>query len=125
MLPGWAQSDERCYNGANGAHTNVTQTDVIIVGAGPCGLFAVFELGLLDIQCAVIDILDRPGGQCAELYPEKPIYDIPGLPEIVTGQGADRPVCWSRPSRSMRQFHLQPDGGHRLEKHGPTMSFIG
>jgi len=60
-------------------------TDVIIVGAGPVGLFAVFELGLLDLKTHVIDILDKPGGQCAELYPEKPIYDIPALP-IVTGQ---------------------------------------
>jgi thioredoxin reductase (NADPH) len=60
-------------------------TDAVIIGAGPCGLFAVFELGLLDIKCEVIDILDRAGGQCAELYPEKPIYDIPALP-IVTGQ---------------------------------------
>jgi thioredoxin reductase (NADPH) len=61
------------------------QTDVIIVGAGPIGLFAVFELGLLDLKAHLVDILDRPGGQCAELYPEKPIYDIPGLP-VVTGQ---------------------------------------
>jgi thioredoxin reductase (NADPH) len=60
------------------------ETDVVIVGAGPCGLFAIFELGLLDLKCHVIDILDKPGGQCAELYPEKPIYDIPALP-IVTG----------------------------------------
>ncbi len=62
------------------------ETDVVIVGAGPVGLFAVFELGLLDLKTHVIDILDRPGGQCAELYPEKPIYDIPGLPQV-TGQG--------------------------------------
>ncbi|MEQ1652657.1 MAG: NAD(P)/FAD-dependent oxidoreductase [Hyphomicrobium sp.] len=61
------------------------ETDVVIIGAGPCGLFAVFELGLLDLKCHVVDILDRPGGQCAELYPEKPIYDVPALP-IVTGQ---------------------------------------
>ena len=61
------------------------ETDVIIVGAGPIGLFAVFELGLLDLKAHLVDILDRPGGQCTELYPEKPIYDIPGLP-IVTGQ---------------------------------------
>ena len=47
----------------------VISTDAVIVGAGPCGLFAVFELGLLDIKCHVVDILDRPGGQCAELYP--------------------------------------------------------
>ena len=61
------------------------ETDVAIIGAGPIGLFAVFELGLLDLKCHLIDILDRAGGQCTELYPEKPIYDIPGLP-IVTGQ---------------------------------------
>jgi thioredoxin reductase (NADPH) len=60
-------------------------TDVAIVGAGPIGLFAVFELGLLDIKCHLIDILPKPGGQCAELYPEKPIYDIPGF-SIITGQ---------------------------------------
>jgi thioredoxin reductase (NADPH) len=62
------------------------KTDVLIIGAGPCGLFAVFELGLLDVRAHLVDILDKVGGQCAELYPEKPIYDIPGLP-IVTGQG--------------------------------------
>src|SRR5215467_5952691 len=61
------------------------ETDVAIIGAGPVGLFAVFELGLLDLKCHLVDILDRPGGQCTELYPEKPIYDIPALP-IVTGQ---------------------------------------
>ncbi len=61
------------------------ETDVIVVGAGPVGLFVVFELGLLDLKAHLVDVLDRPGGQCAELYPEKPIYDIPGLP-IVTGQ---------------------------------------
>jgi len=61
------------------------ETDVVIIGAGPAGLFAVFELGLLDLKTHLIDILDRPGGQCTELYPEKPIYDIPALP-IVTGQ---------------------------------------
>ncbi|MBG77525.1 MAG: ferredoxin--NADP(+) reductase [Alphaproteobacteria bacterium] len=66
--------------------SDIIQTDAIIVGAGPCGLFCVFELGLLDMKCHLVDILDRPGGQCAELYPEKPIYDIPAWPEI-TGQG--------------------------------------
>ncbi|MEX3009455.1 NAD(P)/FAD-dependent oxidoreductase [Hoeflea sp. TYP-13] len=65
--------------------TENIETDVVIVGAGPVGLFAVFELGLYDLECHLIDILDRPGGQCAELYPEKPIYDIPGLP-VVSGQ---------------------------------------
>jgi thioredoxin reductase (NADPH) len=71
-------------DGTVGAGT--IETDAVIIGGGPVGLFAVFELGLVDIKAHVIDILDKAGGQCAELYPEKPIYDIPGLP-IVTGQG--------------------------------------
>ena len=66
--------------------TDHIETDVVIIGAGPVGLFAVFELGLLDIKCHLIDILPKVGGQCAGLYPEKPIYDIPGFP-MVTGQG--------------------------------------
>lgn len=60
-------------------------TDAVTIGAGPVGLFAVFELGLLDIRCHLIDILPKVGGQCAELYPEKPIYDIPGFP-VISGQ---------------------------------------
>lgn len=66
--------------------TEIIKTDALIVGAGPVGLFAVFELGLLDIKAHVLDILPKIGGQCSELYPEKPIYDIPGFPTI-TGQG--------------------------------------
>jgi thioredoxin reductase (NADPH) len=66
--------------------TEIITTDAVIIGAGPVGLFAVFELGLLDIKAHLIDILPKAGGQCAELYPEKPIYDIPGFP-IITGQG--------------------------------------
>ncbi len=66
--------------------SDTIKTDVLIVGAGPVGLFAVFELGLYDLKCHLVDILDRPGGQCTELYPEKPIYDIPAIP-VVTGQG--------------------------------------
>ena len=58
------------------------KTDVAIIGAGPVGLFAVFECGMLDMKCHVFDALDVPGGQCAALYPEKPIYDIPGYPRI-------------------------------------------
>ena len=60
-------------------------TDVIIIGAGPVGLFAVFELGLLNLQCHLVDNLDKIGGQCSELYPDKPIYDIPSRPKV-TGQ---------------------------------------
>ena len=59
------------------------KTDIIIIGAGPAGLFAVFEAGLLKLKCHLIDILPAPGGQCSELYPKKPIYDIPGHPEIL------------------------------------------
>ncbi len=66
-------------------NTERHETDVAIIGAGPVGLFAVFELGLLNLNCHLIDILDKPGGQCAELYPEKPIYDIPAIP-VCTGQ---------------------------------------
>jgi thioredoxin reductase (NADPH) len=66
--------------------TETIKTDALIIGAGPCGLFAVFELGLLDMKAHLVDILDKVGGQCAELYPEKPIYDIPGIPYI-TGHG--------------------------------------
>lgn len=64
----------------------VIETDAVIVGAGPVGLFQVFELGLLEIKAHIIDSLAYPGGQCVELYPDKPIYDIPALP-VVTGQG--------------------------------------
>lgn len=61
------------------------KTDILIIGAGPTGLFAVFEAGLLKMKCHLIDALPQPGGQCSELYPKKPIYDIPGFPEILAG----------------------------------------
>jgi len=63
----------------------VINTDVVIVGAGPCGLFQVFELGLLGLKSHVVDSIRQPGGQCTELYPDKPIYDIPGIP-VCTGE---------------------------------------
>lgn len=64
-------------------------TDILIIGAGPTGLFAVFEAGLLKLKCHLIDALPQPGGQCAELYPKKPIYDIPGFPEVLAGDLVD------------------------------------
>ncbi len=70
--------------------SNLATTDVVIIGAGPVGLFAVFELGLLGLKTHLIDVLDKPGGQCAELYPEKPIYDIPAWPVISGQQLTDR-----------------------------------
>lgn len=65
------------------------QTDILIIGAGPTGLFAVFEAGLLKLKCHIIDALPQPGGQLAELYPKKPIYDIPGFPEVLAGDLVD------------------------------------
>jgi thioredoxin reductase (NADPH) len=62
------------------------QTDIIIIGAGPVGLFTVFEAGLLKLRCHLIDSLPQPGGQCSEIYPKKPIYDIPGYPSILAGE---------------------------------------
>ena len=61
------------------------KTDILIIGAGPTGLFAVFEAGLLKLKCHLIDALPQPGGQCSEIYPKKPIYDIPAFPEILAG----------------------------------------
>ena len=99
---------------------NTIKTDVVIIGAGPVGLFAVFELGLVDIKSHLVDILDRPGGQCTELYPEKPIYDIPGL-TVVTGQElTDRLMEQVKPFGA--EFHLSQrveslerlNGGFRL-----------
>lgn len=84
--------------------SDVITTDVVIIGAGPCGLFAVFELGLLDIRCHVLDILDRPGGQCAELYPEKPIYDIPALPLVTGAELTHRLMEQAKPFKP--QFHF-------------------
>ena len=60
----------------------VHQTDIAVIGAGPVGLFAVFEAGMLGLRCHVLDALGAVGGQCVALYPEKPIYDIPGYPEV-------------------------------------------
>jgi len=61
------------------------KTDILIIGGGPTGLFTVFEAGLLKMKCHILDSLTQPGGQCIELYPKKPIYDIPGYPEIIAG----------------------------------------
>lgn len=85
-------------------------TDVAIIGAGPVGLFAVFELGMLKIRCHVIDALETIGGQCAALYPEKPIYDIPALPEVLAGELVERLSRQAAPFQPA--YHL----GQRVEK---------
>jgi thioredoxin reductase (NADPH) len=106
------------------------ETDAVIIGAGPCGLFTVFELGLLDIRCHVLDILDRPGGQCAELYPEKPIYDIPALPIVTGAELTSRLMEQAKPFHP--QFHFnqmvtelvkQEDGRFLLKTDG-DLSFL-
>lgn len=66
-------------------NTNTVETDILIIGAGPVGLFAVFEAGLLKMRCHIIDVLPQPGGQLTEIYPKKPIYDIPGYPSVLAG----------------------------------------
>ena len=94
------------------------ETDAVIIGAGPVGLFAVFELGLLDIKAHVIDILDKPGGQCAELYPEKPIYDIPALP-VVSGQElTDRLLEQIKPFGAELHYNERVDELERLPEGG-------
>jgi thioredoxin reductase (NADPH) len=94
---------------------NIIKTDAVIIGAGPVGIFAVFELGLVDIKCHVIDILDRPGGQCTELYPEKPIYDIPGL-TIVTGQElTDKLMDQIKPFGAELHFNQRVETLERLD----------
>jgi thioredoxin reductase (NADPH) len=98
---------------AEAADDSVIHTDIVIIGAGPCGLFAVFEAGLLDMKCHLIDNLDKIGGQCAELYPEKPIYDIPSRP-VCTGQElVDQLLEQAKPFDPM--FHLSQQA-ERLER---------
>ena len=80
------------------------KTDAVIIGAGPSGLFQVFELGLLDIQAHVVDSLNQVGGQCAELYPDKPIYDIPALPVCGAQELVDRLMEQISPFKP--EFHL-------------------
>ncbi|MDG1427321.1 MAG: NAD(P)/FAD-dependent oxidoreductase [Crocinitomicaceae bacterium] len=73
------------------------KTDIIIIGAGPVGLFTIFEAGLLKLRCHLIDSLPAPGGQCSEIYPKKPIYDIPGFPSILAGELIDNLVEQAKP----------------------------
>lgn len=95
-----------------------SKTDVLIIGAGPVGLFAVFELGLLDMTCHLVDILDRPGGQCAELYPEKPIYDIPGWP-VITAQGlVDQLMQQIAPFKPVFSFSRMVTSLERIDHEG-------
>ena len=84
------------------AHTN--QTDVVIIGAGPVGLFTVFECGMVRLNCHVVDVLEDAGGQCTALYPEKPIYDIPGFPRVEAAELVVRLKAQAAPFRPV--YHL-------------------
>jgi thioredoxin reductase (NADPH) len=100
---------------------SMQRKDVAIIGAGPVGLFAVFECGMLGLSCHVVDVLDTPGGQCAALYPEKPIYDIPGYPVIAAQDLIARLAEQAAPfdplyhlGRRVDRLQLLPEGGFRL-----------
>ncbi|MAZ84254.1 MAG: ferredoxin--NADP(+) reductase [Hoeflea sp.] len=95
--------------------TTPIETDVVIIGAGPVGLFAVFELGLYDLKCHLIDILDRPGGQCAELYPEKPIYDIPAWPTITGQELTEKLLEQIEPFKPEFHFNRMVSGFKKLD----------
>ena len=90
--------------------------DVAIIGAGPVGLFAVFECGMLEMSCQLFDALPAPGGQCVALYPEKPIYDIPGYPRIDAAQLVDRLLEQAAPFAPV--FHLGHPVAALLEQEG-------
>ena len=89
---------------STGAAPAAKNTDALIIGAGPCGLFQIFELGLLGIQADIVDSLKQPGGQCTELYPDKPIYDIPALPVCGAQELVDRLMQQAKPFNAT--FHL-------------------
>ena len=93
----------------------IEKTDVVIVGAGPVGLFAIFELGLLNISCHLIDNLDKPGGQCAELYPEKPIYDIPSRASITGQELTDDLLAQAKPFKPVYHLSQQVERIDKLE----------
>ncbi|NNC83412.1 MAG: NAD(P)/FAD-dependent oxidoreductase [Flavobacteriales bacterium] len=95
------------------------RTDILIIGAGPVGLFTVFEAGLLKLRCHLIDALPQPGGQCSEIYPKKPIYDIPGYPEVLAGELIDKLMEQAAPFKpgftlgeSARTIEEDGEGGY-------------
>jgi len=99
----------------------IIKTDILIIGGGPTGLFTVFEAGLLGLKCHIIDALVKPGGQCAEIYPKKPIFDIPAIPEILAGKLIDNLLEQIKPfnpgytlSESAQNLEKQEDGSFNV-----------
>ncbi|MGM0636320.1 MAG: NAD(P)/FAD-dependent oxidoreductase [Bacteroidota bacterium] len=114
------------------------KTDILIIGAGPTGLFAVFEAGLLKLKCHIIDALPQPGGQLAELYPKKPIYDIPGFPEVLAGDLVDNLMEQIKPfepgftlGEKAQDIEKQEDGSFIVttdkgtQHHAPIVAIAG
>ena len=114
----------------------MVKSDIIIIGAGPCGLFSVFEAGLLKMRCHLIDFLPQPGGQFSEIYPKKPIYDIPGFPEILAGDLVNNLMKQIAPFKpgftlgeKVEKIHRKPDGSfdvitNRKTKHNGKVIVI-
>ena len=101
------------------------ETDILIIGAGPVGLFTVFEAGLLGLNCEIIDNLDKVGGQCIELYPEKPIYDIPGVPYQTAEEHTIAPTQKETQKQTQQetnrnQHHDKPTPEHKTEDTSTT-----
>ena len=92
---------------------NIIKTDILIIGGGPTGLFTVFEAGLLGLKCHIIDALAKPGGQCSEIYPKKPIFDIPGIPEILAGKLVEDLLEQIKP---FRPGYTLAESAEKLEK---------
>ena len=90
------------------------KTDILIIGAGPTGLFTVFEAGLLKLKCHLIDALPQPGGQCSEIYPKKPIYDIPAFPEVLAGDLKSAPYEDLMRCLSSIKLVIQPDSNNNF-----------
>lgn len=108
----------------------IIETDIIIIGAGPTGLFAVFEAGLLKLKCHLIDYLPQAGGQLTEIYPKKPIYDIPGFPEVMAGdlvEGLMKQIAPFKPGFTLgeraEEIQKMDDGRFKVTTHKGTVHF--
>src|SRR5690606_21270025 len=105
----------------NSEEKSIIKTDICIIGAGPVGLFAVFEAGLLKMRCHLIDVLPQVGGQLSEIYPHKPIYDIPGYPAVQAQQLVDNLMKQIEPfnpsftlGERVESLERQPDGSYHI-----------